>query len=305
MTDDRLERDLRQFLVARDPGPAPRSVHEGVSAVPDTTPAGGMGGFLRRALPPLAAAAVLVVLVTVLASIRLGSFDGAGATPSPSTEIGTLQPGDGLVTVEPPLGIALAAAAIVVVLVAITKRIRRGYRRVIQAGLALVVVSAVLMVTNIDALSGSVSMATPIAPLTDPTDGSDIFAMGPNTTIPIGVWVTNSTSLPITILGLAQDPVATTAPTLPGPVAIGRFKDPGVIDPTKPLPFAPISLQPGEMTPLAFLIATGDCAATTDTGNSVDVARIQVAYEVLGIQKISTLFLGSPLRIPLIDSCGS
>jgi hypothetical protein len=305
MTDDRLERDLRQFLVARDPGPAPLSIQDAVRTVPDTTPPSGMGGFLRRALPPLAAAAVLVVLVTVLASIRLGSFDGAGATPSPSTEIGTLQPGDGLVTVEPPLGIALVAAAAVVALVSITKRIRRGYRRVIQTALALVVVGAVLMLSNIDALSGSVSMATPSAPLTDPTDGNDIFAVGPNATIPIGVWVTNSTSLPITILGLAQDPVATTVPTLPGPVAIGRFRDPDVIDPTRPLPFAPITLQPHELTPLAFLIATGDCAATTNTGNYVDVARIQVAYEVLGIQKVSTLFLGSPLRIPLTNGCGS
>ena len=305
MTDDRLERDLRQFLVARDPGPAPLSIQDAVRAVPDTTPPSGVGGFLRRALPPLAAAAVLVVLVTVLASIRLGSFDGAGATPSPSTEIGTLQPGDGLVTVEPPLGLALVAAAIVVALVAITKRIGRPYRRLIQAALALVVVGAVLTLSNTDALSGSVSMATPNAPLTDPADGSDIFAVGPNTTIPIGVWVTNGASLPITIIGLAQDAAATTVPTLPGPVAIGRFKEPGVIDPREPVPFAPITVQPHEMTALAFLIATGDCAATTNTGNYVDVARIQVAYEVLGIQKVSTLFLGSPLRIPLIDGCGS
>ena len=305
MTDDRLERDIRQFLVARDPGPAPRPIRDAVSEVPDTTPASGIGGFLRRAAPPLAAAAVLVVLVTVLASIRLGSFDGASATPSPSTEIGTLQPGDGLVTVEPPLGIALVAAAIVVALVAITKRIGRPYRRVIQTGLALVVVGAVLTITNIDALSGSVSMATPSAPLTDPTDGSDIFAVGPNTTIPIGVWVTNAASLPITIIGLAQDPAATTVPTLPGPVAIGRFKDPGVIDPREPLPFAPITVQPHEMTALAFLIATGDCAATTNTENYVEVDQIQVAYEVLGIQKSSTLFLGSPIRIPLTDGCGN
>jgi hypothetical protein len=305
MTNDRLERDLRQFLVARDPGPAPLSIQVAVRAVPDATPPSGMGGFLRRALPPLAAAAVFVVLVTVLASIRLGSFDGAGATPSPSTEIGTLQPGDGLVTVEPPLGIALVAAAAVIALVAITNRIRRGYRRVIQTGLALVVVGAVLTISNIDALSGSVSMATPNAPLTDPADGSDIFAVGPNTTIPIGVWVTNSSSLPITILGLAQDPVATSVPTLPGPVAIGRFKDPDVIDPREPLPFAPITLQPHELTPLAFLIATGNCAATTNTENYFDVAHIQVAYDVLGIQKTSTLFLGSPIRIPLTNGCGN
>jgi hypothetical protein len=305
MTDDRLERDIRQFLVARDPGPAPRSIRDAVSAVPDTTPASGIGGFLRRAAPPLAAAAALVVLVTVLASIRLGSFDEAGATPSPSTEIRTVRPGDGLVTVEPPLGLALAAGATVIALVALTKRIRRPYRRVIQTGLALLVVGGVLTITNIDALSGSVSMATANASLTDPNDGSDIFAVGPNTTIPIGVWVTNSSSVPITIIGLVQDPATATIPTLPGPVAIGRFKDPDVIDPREPLPFAPITLQPQELTPLAFLIATGACAATTNTENYVEVAQIQVAYEVLGIQKASTLFLGSPIRIPLIDGCGS
>jgi hypothetical protein len=305
MTDDRLERDLRQFFVARDPGPAPLSVRDAVRGVPDTTLPSGIGGFLGRVLSPLAAAAVLVVLVTVLASIRLGPLGGAGATPSPSTEIGTLQPGDGLIAVEPPLGLALAAAVIVIALAAMTKRMPRGYRRVIQTALAVVVVGGVVTITNIDALSGSVSMATPNAPLTDPNDGSDIFAVGPNTTIPIGLWATNSSSLPITIIGLAQDPAASTGPTLPGPVAIGRFRDPDVIDPTKPLPFVPITVQPHAMTPLAFLIATGKCAATTDTENYVEVAAIQVAYEVLGIQKVSTLFLGSPIRIPLTDGCGT
>jgi len=305
VTDDRFERELRQFFAARDPGPVPTAVQEAVRAVPDTTQAKGIGGFFGRALPPLAAAAVLVVLVTVLASTRLAPFDGAGATPSPSTPLATLQSGDGTVTVEPPLALAGVVIAILVALLFVARRAGRGVRRWIAIGTGAVVVVAWLWVANFDALSGPVSSATGSAPITDPNDGSDIFAVGPNTTIPIGVWVQNSTGLPITIVGMPQDRIATLGPTLPGPVAMGRFADPGVIDPREPLPFAPITLQPHEMTPLAFLIATGDCGATTNTENYVDVDHLQVAYEVLGITKVANLFVGSPIRIPLVAGCGS
>jgi hypothetical protein len=305
VTDDRLERELRQFFVARDPGPVPASVHDAVRAVPDTTPAPGIGGFFGRALLPLAAAAVLVVLVAVLAEIRLAPFDGAGATPSPSTLPGTLQPGDGTIPVEPPLAIAAAVIAILVGLVIVAMRAGPGTRRRTAIAAGVVIVGASLWVANFDALSGPVSSATGSAPITDPNDGSDIFAVGPNTTIPIGVWVQNSTGLPITIVGLAQDRVATVSPTLPGPVAIGRFADPGVIDPRQPLPFAPIRLQPRETTSLAFLIATGECGASTNTENYVEVAQLLVAYEVLGITKVANLFMVSPIRIPLVAGCGS
>jgi hypothetical protein len=282
------------------------SVQETVRAVPDTSPATGIGGFIGRALPPLAAAAVLVVLVTVLASIQLGSTVGPGAAPGPSASIGTLQPGDGLVTVDPPFAIVLAAVlALVAAKAAINAKVRPKYRGVITLAVGAAFAAGWLMVANIDALSGPVSTATPSAPLTDPTDGSDIFAVGPNATIPIGMWVQNSSTLPITIVGLPQDRIATAGPSLPGPVAIGRFADPGVIDPTEPLPFAPITLQPHEMVPLAYLINTGECAATSNTGNLFEVAQVQVAYEVLGITKTSTLFLGSAIRIPLVENCGS
>ena len=209
---------------------------------------------------------------------------------------------DRLLADEEPLADLPVRAALGIV-ASIAFRSRRRYLRLLAIGLALLVIGATTMVANIDALGGPVSTATPRGTSTG-VDNIDLYAVGPEKTILIGAWVTNSSSWPITVKGLPDDQEATAGPVMPSAVAIGMFADPGIIDLREPLPFAPITLQPQESWPLAFLIDTGECAATSDTGNTFEIDDVPIAYEVLGVMKTSSLFLGQPIRIPLVEGCG-
>jgi hypothetical protein len=304
MTDDRLERDLRQFLVARDPGPAPRSVHEGVSAVPDTTPAGGMGGFLRRALPPLAAAAVLVVLVTVLASIRPGPFDGAGATPvigPTSSSAPSLVEGDGVTaTVNPSLlHLALAGTALIGlgVVAARVKRRVLGYGA-IAAILGIVWIGS--MIGTSDALEQGTG-AFGVEPFIERPSGFEtgvfVRAEG-DAEFRILVGVTNLSRLPLDLVGVAPGGYQVPdADRLPRIVGVGYLPDDDCCLPSHARAFTRLHLDPGQSVQLVVLGRAGRCAAAAVNVGASQIDSVPLVYEQLTLLHTAAVHLEEPVSI--------
>lgn len=310
MTDDRLERELRQFFVARDPGPAPLSIQEAVRGVPDTTPPSGMGSFLRRALPPLAAAAVVVVLVTVLASIRLGPFDGSGATPvigpAPSS-VPSLVAGDGVTaTVSPSLlHLALAGTALIGLGVVAARAKRRvlGYGA-ITAILGIIWIGS--MIGTSDALAQG-SGAFGVEPFMERPGGFEtgvfVRAEG-DAEFRILVGVTNLSRLPLDLVGVApgkyQGPDADRLPRI---VGVGYLPDDDCCLPSHARAFTRLHLDPGQSVQLVVLGRAGRCAAATVDVGATQIDSLPLVYEQLTLLHTATVQLQEPVSILNDGTC--
>jgi hypothetical protein len=304
MTDDRLERDLRQFFVARDPGPAPLSVRDAVSAVPDTTPPSGIGGFLGRALPPLAAAAVLVVLVTVLASLQLVSFDGAGATPvigpTPSS-VPSLVAGDGVMaTVNPSvLHLALAGTALISLGVVAARAKRRvlGYGA-ITALLGIVWIGS--MIGTSDALEKGTG-AFGVEPFMERPGGFEkgvfVRAEGDDE-FRILVGVTNTSRLPLDLVGVAPGQYQIPdADRLPRIVGVGYLPDDDCCLPSRARAFTRLHLDPGQSVQLVVLGRAGRCATETVDVGATQIDSLPLVYEQLTLLHTAAVHLEEPVSI--------
>jgi hypothetical protein len=304
MTDDRLERDLRQFLLARDPGRVPASLHVAVSAVPNTAPVSSIRGFLGRALPPLAAAAVLVVLMTVLASIRLGPFDGAGATPeigpTPSS-LPSLVAGDGVTAVVSPplLHLALAGAALIGLGVGAARARRRpvGYAAV-TAILGLVWIGS--MIGTSDALAQGTG-AFGVDPFMERPPGFErgvfVRAEGDNE-FRVLVGITNDSRLPLDLVGVV--PGAVEMPDqdrIPRIVGLGYLPDDDCCLPSRARAFTRLHLDPGESIQLVVLGRAGRCATTTVEVGASLIDSLPLVYEQLTLLHTAAVPLEEPVSI--------
>jgi len=304
MTDDRLERDIRQFLVGRDPGPAPVSLHAAVSAVPNTAPVSGIRGFLGRALPPLAAAAVLVVLVTVLASLRLVSFDGAGATPvigpTPSS-LPSLVEGDGVMaTVSPSLlHLVLAGTA----LIGLGVVAARAKRRVLGYG-AITAILGIVWIGSMIGTSDAVEQgggSFGVEPFMERPAGFErgvfVRAEG-DAEFRILVGVTNLSRLPLDLVGVA--PGAAQIPDaerLPRIVGVGYLPDDDCCLPTRAQPFARLHLDPGESIQIVILGRAGRCASATVESGASQIESVPLVYEQLTLIHTAAVRLEEPVSI--------
>jgi hypothetical protein len=304
MTDDRLERDLRQFLVARDPGPVPASLLTAVSAVPDTTLPSGISSFLRRALPPLAAAAVLVVFVTVLASIRQEPFDGAGATPvigpTPSS-LPSLVAGDGVTaTVNPSLPhLALAGTALIGLGVVAARAKRRvlGYGA-IAAILGIVWIGS--MIGTSDALEQG-SGAFGVEPFMERPAGFDrgvfVRAEG-DAEFRFLVGVTNLSRLALDVVGVAPGEYQVPdADRLPRIVGVGYLPDDDCCLPIRARAFTRLHLDPGQSVQLVVLGRAGRCATATVNVGATQIDSLPLVYEQLTLLHTAAVQLEEPASI--------
>jgi hypothetical protein len=310
VTDDRLERDIRQFLAARDPGPGPASLHAAVSAVPNTAPVSGIRGFLGRALPPLAAAAVLVVLVTVLASLRLVSFDGAGATPvigpTPSS-LPSLVAGDGVMaTVNPSLlHLALAGTALIGLGVVAARAKRRvlGYGA-ITAILGIVWIGS--MIGTSDALEQG-GGAYGVEPFLERPAGfeSGVFVRAEgDVEFRLLVGITNFSRLPLDLVGIA--PGAAQVPDadrLPRIVGVGYLPDDDCCLPSGARAFTRLHLDPGQSVQLVVLARAGRCATTTVESGASQIDSLPLVYEQLTLLHTAAVQLEEPVSILNDGTC--
>ena len=304
MTDDRLERDIRQFLAARDPGPVPASLHAAVSAVPTTAPMSGIRGFLGRALPPLAAAAVLVVLVTVLASIRPGPFDGAGATPAigptPSS-LPSLVAGDGVTATVTPslLHLALAGAALVGLGVVAARAKRRilGYGA-IAAILGIVWIGSMIGTSNALEQGSGAFGAEPSMERPSGFETGDFVRAEGDVEFWILVGVTNVSRLPLDLVGVAPGEYQIPdADRLPRIVGLGYLPDDDCCLPSRARAFTRLHVDPGQSVQLVVLARAGRCASATVTVGASQIVSLPLVYEQLTLLHTAAVQLEEPVSI--------
>jgi hypothetical protein len=275
-----------------------------VGAVPDTTPPSGIGSFPRRALPPLAAAAVLVVLVTVLASIRLGPFDGAGATPvigpTPAS-LPSLVAGDGVTaTVSPSLlHLALAGTALIGLGVAAARAKRRvlGYGA-IAAILGIVWIGS--MIGTSDALEQG-SGAFGVEPFMERPGGFEtgVFVRAKSDDeFRILVGVTNNSRLPLDLVGIApggyQIPDADRLPRI---VGVGYLPEDDCCLPSRARAFTRLHLDPGQSVQLVVLGRAGRCATETVDVGATQIDSLPLVYEQLTLLHAAAVQLDEPVSI--------
>lgn len=116
MSDERCERDIREALLADDPGAVPNRLRTRIGAIPDAAPRGTSRPF--RVIGLMAAAAVVIVAVAIAGMSHRGETVGPPASASPAgpqpsaTSAGSGAPGPtaspGAVPTTPPLPVTAA-----------------------------------------------------------------------------------------------------------------------------------------------------------------------------------------------------
>jgi hypothetical protein len=322
MDEDRLDREMKAVLRARDPGPAPSVLLQRVAAIPDREPV-TMAALARRTLSrfaqPVAAA---VALVAVAALLLMRQFS---VVPAVGPGVGGTS---GTVPFDPTIeGAGVYAGStgfeiIVILLVALTlaflaiARIRLPALRAVLVGSAVVVGLGAVAIDNYDALESNGIIWYPGvgAVRNTPPDGamlpegerpSQAFAVEPSGILTFGFDVHNQGPFPITVLGIVPDR---------RDLAFGRFTaagwmgDESGVGTVEPERFAPLTLQPDGYQVLAVAARASPCAVARDTSGDAlsagaGVQEIQVAYEILGIRKVATLQLPKVIRISLDPNC--
>jgi hypothetical protein len=303
--DERLEREVRGLLAARDPGPAPDGLRDRVDRVAETARAGAtIRRRLARVVVPVLGLAAGVALLLLAAPLLAPPRTGPGAPTTPASTFDPMLQGLGLV--PPP---ALEAEALVVLgLLAVGGLILAlapsGPRRTFVTLMAVVVLGfggAQVLLTH--AASGPAASSGGIGVLNvEQTESVNPYPVyitaAPGGPFSFGFSVVNAGPLPIRLDGVVADPQVQAGrveqPTLRA-VWRGGGANGDVIGPTEP--FAPTELASGEFVFLWLVGTASPCAA----GPSFDPAAGQVAmvgmpelrvqYSVLGLPRTTAIRL--------------
>jgi hypothetical protein len=157
----------------------------------------------------------------------------------------------------------------------------------------------------------------------DLVSDADLFAVGPYGVLTYGFDLTNTSPLPVDLIGLAPDPVGGAWAVGMGPsqssvgagsirvTAAGLLRDPNAISllPADTRPWEPVHLAGGERQFLVLAVRAGPCALGRDNrgdGTRSDdvLEKIGVVYDVLGVETIATVTLPRPISIPrVVNGC--
>ena len=303
--DLRLERELREVLRERDPGPAPYGLRRRVARIPDTVSSGGSPltrRLSRAVIPVLGLAAAITLLVLALPLLGpMGTGTGAGPSAAPVATFDPTVRGPGLVP-PPPVeaeGIIVAALVLGIVLAVV------GMRRERWLGFAALIVVAIVgyagwQVLATDAVAGPVASSGGIGVRDgDLAPGSSgpypvYITAGPGQPFSIGFSVENGGPLPIRLEGVVLDPNLPDPATFPTFRALWRDDAPdGLTGPAAP--FSSIDLAPGHSAGLWLVGTAGNCAAgpsfAIDGTSFVGMPALRVRYTVLGIPRMDTIAL--------------
>ncbi len=313
MTDDELEQRLREALARRAATSADAALRARVLDV--TTPS-----VARHATVPwegvAAAVAVAVAAVLVLTFLLRPIVPGPAGRPAPAPHTG-LVPGDGLAGPTLGLGFLLLCGVVVVVGVGIVWRLRTVLRTGPARGAALVAIVVLIAVArsygdSIALGEGSVFVEGLGWQQTVPNGPTEAaYFPGDGGTFSFGMAIANTGPVSITIKGLARPDSPQFNVAL---VGLGRSPTPLdlsngnelVVDPSKLVPFEPVTLAPGEETFITVLGQAGSCALAP--GDAYEVwqgpAEVPLVVEVAGYEWIDAVPTFEPVKIAMRKGCG-
>ncbi len=302
-TDERIERELRDVLERRHPGPAPVSLRERVLDVPAAGHPAAPDP--RRLVVPalgLAAALALVAIGVQVAGLR--APDGTvGASPSPApAAASSFDPnlvGPGIVTSSGstlvPLLVVLVTITFLVLIVAL-----RGWRRLVPAAGAVGCVAFGLYASQVPIAVGTYGygpgLNTVEAVMPRGTDAVVFYETAPpGRPFSFPLFLTINAPVPVRIEGLYQPATVSTAPR-PAALWIDAEPNGGNLGPGRP--FAPVETS-NWIQALWVVGRAGSCAV----GQPVDPASppTDLGYTWIDSVALQTSVFGWPrtVEVPL------
>ena len=315
--DLRLERELREVLRGRDPGPAPYGLRGRVDRVPEEGPRPSGRQTAGRALAWAGSiAAGIAATAVVVAASRARDSGAIGASPDAAT--GVPDPlGPGVVPYPPIEMFGYAAAVLAVSLVALGIGLlvlrRRSGRIPLVLGVLIPVLAAVLaLMPGVVADESGGTMVQPVVVPQMPAGytGSRMLYLvaGPTETYDLEIGIRNSGPLPVTVHGVFGR--TDDARLNPHWVEVRLVPEPRTPSPVTGDPFAPFTLAPGGWMGVRLVGNPGPCAvggsfdqATADTLQYQPVT-FTVSYDILGWPRADRLSdPSSQLLVPYRGDC--
>ncbi|HYO42687.1 MAG TPA: hypothetical protein VES19_05755 [Candidatus Limnocylindrales bacterium] len=321
--DLRLERELREILRGRDPGPAPYVLRGRVDRVPEEGQAPSRRSMARVAGSLVGLAAVLAISVGIVSIGRLLRPDAAGLSGAPATP-GSLMPildgSTGLVAHPPIQGLALAFSVLAGGLLALALGLfvlRRPRLGALALLAGLVVPGAIAALAVMPGVTGDErfgSHTEPISPVEMPPGFTGerllYLAAGPGEAFETSFALVNDAPLPVTVHGIET---VSGGPTDPEWIAVRLVRDastePAVITHVDGEPFSPFRLGAGEAMQVRLVGTPGACAV----GAAFDPAEadaldyrpvpIRVVYDIAGWPRADTVTLSYNLLVPVSWAC--
>ncbi len=320
--DLRLERELRDLLRDRDPGPAPYGLRQRVDRISEEH-AVARRSVVARALAW--AGGVAAGLAIAVGALAVGRAREAGVTGGPNAPVvNAVDPfGGGVVAYPEIAGLGLATAVLAIGLLALgigllALRRRAGF---VATGLGLLVPAAVVALALMPGVVADESAGTSVRPVAvvDMPPGYTgprvtYLVADTDATYDIVSGVRNGGPLPITVRGVVgRSEFALLIPhwvelrLVPDQEA--AHQDPVAANPVEGDPFAPFTLAPGGWMGLRLIGTPGPCAvgrafdpSTADALNYEPVT-ITVSYDILGWPRADTLATSFQLLVPRSPTC--
>jgi hypothetical protein len=310
MTDDTLERDLRDLLARRDPGPARAALGAGIRARLADEAARPRRLPRRLSEAAMSGAAVAAVMLLALVVFRPPGVGPGSSPPLVPGQPYVLRAGDGVVDgpAPPVVQAALALLAIVALIAtALTRRERRTRILAWLAGLTVLYVSLSAAGATALAFRNGMYGVDP-GRVPDGLEPGMYVAVEGDRPFTLSLTLTNVSSLPLTIVGLERTEVAggadgrTLVPRFVG-LAVRTETAPGR---TEPAPLGRATLQPNEERDFAILGLAGACSLATpgpDGQAGYELATVSIVYEQLTVERTARVALPAPVVITTSGTC--
>jgi hypothetical protein len=300
VTDDALERSIRELLASRDTDPAPERLARRLAEARET--ASRRRPFsLLPVLRLAAASAVLAVAVALALAVR----PPAGpAEPGPLAPVGTPRPGIGLATPAPPVvPVALVGTLLVLGLVML-RRVPAGmHRGLVAAGTLSLAYAYLTSGSSIELrpIAFGVDGSTPALPAGEGSEGQFPVELRPGEPFRFVVVVHNSSPETVTILGLAA--ASNAQASVPRLVGLGIGPDPAAVTYEGAIPFTEITLPPEGYASLVVLGDAGPCATSAPAQTTFGLNDVPLVTRVAGWERITTIELGAEITVALDSDC--
>jgi hypothetical protein len=304
MTDERLERGLRDLLRDRDPGAAPYGLTGRVDRIPDEV-APGSGWRATRVVPWLAGAAAVVALV--VAGSRLGSLPVVGTGADPSVAPGPTGPydptrvGPGILVAplpDPALPVAIGILLLVVAAVWLT-----GWRRLVPllpaVLLAVWAIVASQVPVNLFASGYGVGLHTTMAEQPPGFEQEVVYETAPSLEpFDLALFLNGTAAVPLTIEGFVdanRDQEVRGFPVWQAAWFDGAGEAGGIVGPDQP--FGPF-VMPRTGQVIHLVGSAGRCAYGP-TFDPATATSEEVAFAVKSTITVQVTTLGWPRTIEI------